>query len=63
MVWTAAEIAQATGLTQRHITRLFKTEVIQGEKKAAGWLAEDEEAKRFIQEYNANKAKKEVSES
>lgn len=62
MVWTVTEIAQATGLTRRHIGRLFKANVIKGEKKAAGWLAEDDEAERFIQEYNA-KIKKTDSES
>lgn len=62
MVWTAAEISKATGLTQRHVTRLFNTKIIKGEKKAAGWLAEDEEAERFVREYKA-KTEKTDSES
>jgi len=50
MVWTVTEIAQATGLTRRHVGRLIKTGIIKGEKKPAGWLVDDEEAERFIQE-------------
>ncbi len=58
MVWTVTEIAKEIGLTRRHVGRLFKTGVIKGEKKAAGWLAEDEEAERFVQEYKAKSDKK-----
>lgn len=50
MVWTVSEIAEATGLTQRHVSRLVRTGVIKGEHKSVGWLIDDEEAKRFVQE-------------
>lgn len=55
MVWTVGEIAEATGLTQGHISRLVKTGVIKGELKAMGWLIDDEEAMRFIQERKEHK--------
>ncbi len=50
MVWTVSEIADATGLTHRHIARLIKNGTIKGEYKSVGWLVDDEEAARFIQE-------------
>lgn len=49
MVWTAAEIAEATGLTRRHVSRLIKQGEIEGELKAALWIVSDEEAERFIE--------------
>lgn len=48
MVWTVTEIADKTGLTKRHISRLVKTGVIKGERKPAGWLVSDDEAERFF---------------
>ncbi len=61
MAWTVTEIAKATGLTRRHIGRLIKNGTIKGERKEFGWLVEDEEAKRFVQERKA-KSDKSVSE-
>ena len=58
MVWTVSEIAKETKLTSRHITRLIKNGAIVGEKKPAGWLIEDEEAIRFIEERKKKKGKK-----
>jgi hypothetical protein len=61
MIWTVTEIAQATGLTQRHVARLISKGVIKGERKAAGWFVEDEEAQRFIQERKSAKDSKKES--
>jgi excisionase family DNA binding protein len=55
MVWTVSEIAQATGLTRTHVARLIKKGAIKGERKQAGWLVDDEEANRFIQDRKEHK--------
>jgi len=54
--WTTAQIAEATGLSQRHVWHLLRKETIRGQKVGHTWIVEDDEAKRFIAEYNANKA-------
>ena len=58
MLWTTAMIAKATGLTQRHVARLFKSGQIVGQKTGHDWIAMEEEAQRFIDEYKARKPTK-----
>jgi hypothetical protein len=58
MVWTVTNLAEATGLTRRHINRLIRSGDIKGEKLTSGWIVSDEEAQRFIQERKAAKEEK-----
>ena len=50
MLWTTAQLAEATGLTVRHIGRLAKSGKIQAQNVGNRWLIDDEEAQRFIAE-------------
>lgn len=62
MFWTTAQIAEATGLTQRHIGTLLNAGKIIGYKAGHDWIIQEEEAKRFVEEYNRGKAQSESSE-
>jgi len=53
VAWTTAQLANATGLTQRYIRRLVKQGQIKGEKIARDWIVPDEEADRFIKQRQA----------
>jgi len=50
MVWTASRLSQEAGLTRQHITRLLRTGKIKGEKLTSGWIINDEDAKKFLDE-------------
>jgi excisionase family DNA binding protein len=53
--WTTAQIAEATGLSQRHVGHLLRHGVIAGYKAGHDWIIQEAEAQRFIKEYNENK--------
>ncbi len=53
MFWTTAQIAQATGLSQRHVGYLLRKGIIAGYKTGHDWIVQEDEAKRFIEEYNS----------
>lgn len=55
MFWTTAQIAEATGLSQRHVWHLLRKGSIAGYKVGHDWIIQEEEALRFIKEYNENK--------
>ena len=55
MFWTTAQIAEATGLSQRYVGTLLNAGKIIGYKAGHDWIIQDEEAKRFVEEYNQNK--------
>lgn len=59
MFWTSAQIAEATGLTQRHIGTLLNAGKIAGYKAGHDWIIQEDEAKRFVEEYNRGKSKTE----
>lgn len=50
MVWTASKLAQETGFTRQHITRLLRSGKLKGEKLSSGWIISDEEAKKLLEE-------------
>ena len=43
-------MAEATGLTPQHITRLIRKGKIEAERIPSAWIILDEEAERFIAE-------------
>jgi len=61
--WTTAQIAAATGLSQRHVGHLLRHKVITGYKTGHDWIVQEEEAQRFVKEYNEGKKQLEEQES
>lgn len=55
MFWTTSEIAEKTGLTARHISRLCKHGTIKADKKGHDYWIDDEEARRFIEAHKQGK--------
>jgi hypothetical protein len=55
-MWTSAQLAEATGLTPQHITRLIRQGKIEAERLTLGYVIQDEEAQRFIEERKAKKS-------
>ena len=55
-MWTSSQLAEATGLTPQHITRLIRQEKIEAERLTLGYVIQDEEAQRFIEEREAEKS-------
>ncbi len=49
-MWTTSQLAEATGLTPQHITRLIRKGKIKAERIPVAWIIPDEEAERFIAE-------------
>lgn len=57
MFWTTAQIADKTGLTQRHVGHLLRNGVIKGQKTGHDWIVMDDDAIKFIADYNQDKEK------
>lgn len=55
MFWTTVKIAEATGLSRRHVVHLLRHGVIVGYKIGHDWIVQEAEALRFIQEYKESK--------
>ena len=53
MLWTTAKLAEATGLTQRHIGRLLKNGKSKGQKIGHDWIIMDDDAQEFIEKREA----------
>jgi excisionase family DNA binding protein len=49
-MWTSSQLAEKTGLTRQHITRLIRQGKIEAERLTMGYVIQDEEAERFIAE-------------
>ncbi len=50
MTWTTDKLAEKSGYTKRHITRLLNAGKIVGEKIGRDWLVDDEEAEKWLKE-------------
>ena len=50
MLWSTSKLAEASGLTQRHVSRLVSKGEIEGQKVGHDWIISDEEAHRFLKE-------------
>jgi hypothetical protein len=57
-MWTSSQLAEATGLTSQHITRLIRQGEIEAEKLSLGYVIQDEEAQRFIEVRKAKESQK-----
>lgn len=56
-LWTVEDLAGETGLTERRIRQLLQAGEISGEKIGRDWLVGDSEARRFIEDRQAEETK------
>jgi len=61
--WTTRKIADKTGLTHRHVSRLVQRGTIKGELVGHTYLIPQEEAERFIQAREAPELPEQQGES